>query len=110
MKTADHLLLLSSLVLTHSKLVLDFARLEDLTEEKLRLEGDLIEEYITNSTWRGEVCHKVQERHRVYEYWVSTETNADEASSHLERETAELIKTIIGFSMEFVSQSERLKP
>ena len=49
-----------------------------------------------------------QERHRVYEYWVSTETNADEASSHLERETAELIKTIVGFSLEF--ESERLKP
>jgi len=95
MKTTDHLLLLSSLVVTHSKLVVDFARQEDLTAEKLRLEGDLIEEYITNSTWRGEVCPKVQERHRVYEYWVSTETNADEASSHLERETAELIKTII---------------
>ena len=45
----------------------------------------------------------------MYEYWVSTEMNVDEASSHLERETAELIKTIVGFSMELESQSERLK-
>ena len=40
-------------------------RQEDLTAEKLRLEGDLIEEYITNSTWRGEVCHKVQVHARL---------------------------------------------
>ena len=29
------------------------------------MEGDLIEEYITNSTWRGEVCHKVQVHARL---------------------------------------------
>ena len=35
-------------------------RQDDLTEEQVRQEGDLVEEYVTNVTWRGEVCHQVQ--------------------------------------------------
>ena len=46
-------------------------RQEDLTAEKLRLEGDLIEEYITNSTWRGEVCPKVQVCKAELKCWLT---------------------------------------
>ena len=37
--------------------------------------------------------YMIQERHLVYEYWVSTEEK--DASPHLERETAELIETLV---------------
>ena len=37
-------------------MILIIIRQDDLTEELLRVEGDLVEEYITNVTWRGEIC------------------------------------------------------
>ena len=37
--------------------------------------------------------YMIQERHLVYEYWVSTDEKA--ASTLLERETAELIETLV---------------
>ena len=39
------------------------------------------------------IMYMTQERHLVYEYWVSTEE--EDASTHLERETAELIETLV---------------
>ena len=36
------------------------ARQEELTEKQVREEADLIDEYVTNFTWRGEVCQQVQ--------------------------------------------------
>ena len=41
-------------------MIIIIIRQDDLTEELLREEGELIEEYITNVTWRGEVCQQVQ--------------------------------------------------
>ena len=35
-------------------------RQDELTEEQVREEADLVEEYLTNVTWRGEVCRQVQ--------------------------------------------------
>ena len=35
-------------------------RQDELTEEQVREEADLVEEYVTNVTWRGEVCQQVQ--------------------------------------------------
>ena len=35
-------------------------REDELTEEQVREEGELVDEYLTNVTWRGEVCHQVQ--------------------------------------------------
>ena len=35
-------------------------RQDELTEEQVREEGNLVEEYLTNVTWRGEVCPQVQ--------------------------------------------------
>ena len=42
------------------------------------------------------MTHQSQERHMVYEYWVSASTeNGEGGSPNMERETAELIQPLV---------------
>ena len=49
------------------------SRQDELSEEQVREEGDLVEEYVTNVTWRGEVCQQVQVGRSVKEGLIGLE-------------------------------------
>ena len=54
-------------------LVILSTRMEDLTPERLRSEGELVEEWVVEDRWKGKVCEGINERHMVFAFTLETE-------------------------------------
>ena len=54
-------------------LVILSTRMEDLTPERLRREGELVEEWVVEDRWKGKECQGVSERHMVFAFNLETE-------------------------------------
>ena len=54
-------------------LVILSTRMEELTPERLRREGELVEEWVVEDRWKGKECQGVSERHMVFAFNLETE-------------------------------------
>ena len=76
-------------------LVILSTRMEDLTPERLRSEGELVEEWVVEDRWKGKVCQGLNERHMVIAFTLETEGVRERREAELVEADPPIVKKLI---------------